>query len=287
MLFVSLALLGCEPPQAGNAATKDEAAPSSPKQAADTDRERFTGSGVVDLSGLLHKTPDEVEALLGKPTDTGKQRISCVRFVPERVFFACEQEARFYAHPKLERIGMFDDSLEEQARSIFSGTRTAAPMFRSSFCGAHSTMYVIDAFADIYACWERTGDPKLRIGYIEESGAVMMDRFVLERWRGRGEQPRAQETGALFASFGLRKEDLIGRQVGLSTADPAHTQSLCRSALTGAVHSFVISRGGRSFAVTIAPVRSAGPHITHGLLFAFDQTSRMRAEQEIASFSLE
>lgn len=88
-------------------------------------------------------------------------------------------------HPKLERIGMFDDSLEEQARSIFSGTRTAAPMFRSSFCGAHSTMYVIDAFADIYACWERTGDPKLRIGYIEESGAVMMDRFVLERWRGR------------------------------------------------------------------------------------------------------
>lgn len=104
MVLVSLALLGCEPPQAGNAATKDEAAPSSPEQAADTDRERFTGSGVVDLSGLLHKTPDEVEALLGKPTDTGKQRISCVRFVPERVFFACEQEARFYAHPKLERI---------------------------------------------------------------------------------------------------------------------------------------------------------------------------------------
>ena len=28
--LVSLALLGCEPPQAGNAATKDEAAPSSP-----------------------------------------------------------------------------------------------------------------------------------------------------------------------------------------------------------------------------------------------------------------
>lgn len=93
-----------------------------------------------------------------------------------------ELEAQY---PKLERIGMFDDSLEDQARSIFAGTRAATPMFRSSFCGAHSTMYVIDAFADIYACWERTGDPKLRIGHIEESGDVMMDRAVLERWRGR------------------------------------------------------------------------------------------------------
>lgn len=104
MLFVALALLGCgEPPNAGSA-TKGEAGPSSPKQAGDTDHERFTGKGVVDLAALIHKKPDEVEAVLGKPTDTGKQRISCVRFVPERVFFACEQEARFYAHPELERI---------------------------------------------------------------------------------------------------------------------------------------------------------------------------------------
>lgn len=112
MLLVALALLGCgEPPNAGSA-TKGEAEPSSPKQSGDTDQERFTGSGVVDLSALIHKKPDEVEALLGKPTDSGKQRISCVRFVPERVFFACEQEARFYAHPKLDRIVVeFEDGV--------------------------------------------------------------------------------------------------------------------------------------------------------------------------------
>ena len=97
--------LACEPasaPGAGKEAAKEptkKAEPANP-----TDSSRFTGKGLVDLSKLLHQSPETVEALLGKPTETGSQRISCVRFVPERVFFACQQEARFYAHPELERI---------------------------------------------------------------------------------------------------------------------------------------------------------------------------------------
>lgn len=89
--------------------------------------------------------------------------------------------------PRLARVGVTDDAMKHQARAIFdrAGEGRAHPGFRAAFCGANATMYVIDAFADIYACWERTGDPGLRIGHIEESGAVLMNRAVLERWRRR------------------------------------------------------------------------------------------------------
>ncbi len=90
-------------------------------------------------------------------------------------------------HPRLGRVGMTDDAIHRRAREIFdsNGQGRAHPGFRSAFCGAHTTMYVIDAFADIYACWERTGDPSLRIGHIAESGTVLMNRAVLDRWRRR------------------------------------------------------------------------------------------------------
>lgn len=113
MLLVVLPLLGaCEPPSADSAESKGQADKATPKPTGDTDLDRFTGKGVVDLSALIHKSPEQVEALLGKPTESGKQRISCVRFVPERTFFACEQEARFYAHPQLDRIVVeYEDGL--------------------------------------------------------------------------------------------------------------------------------------------------------------------------------
>ncbi len=114
LITVLLSLAACSEPSAPSAAgdtnkseskSKDEpgtgtgsATPAQPGNG------RFTGEGIVDLGKLLHRTPEQVEAVLGKPSDTGMQRISCVRFVPERVFFACEQEARFYPFAKLERI---------------------------------------------------------------------------------------------------------------------------------------------------------------------------------------
>ncbi len=71
---------------------------------------RVFASEFIDLGKIANKSPDEVDALLGEPTQTGSDRISCVRFVPERVFFACEQEIRLYAHPQFESIRVeFED----------------------------------------------------------------------------------------------------------------------------------------------------------------------------------
>jgi uncharacterized protein len=88
-------------------------------------------------------------------------------------------------HPSVRRIGGSDDALLERARQLFEQRSDPMPRFRSNFCGAHGSMYVIDAFGDIYACWERTGDPTLRIGSIDPSGTVFMNRALLENWRSR------------------------------------------------------------------------------------------------------
>lgn len=64
----------------------------------------------INLAALINKTPAEVDATLGEPTDTGSDRVSCVRFVPERVFFACEQTIHVYAHEQFEQIRVeFED----------------------------------------------------------------------------------------------------------------------------------------------------------------------------------
>jgi uncharacterized protein len=88
-------------------------------------------------------------------------------------------------HPSVQRIGGGDDSLLGKARQIFDGRADPMTGFRSSFCSAHTSMYVIDLFGDLYACWERTGDPSLRIGAIEPSGEVRMSRAIMDMWRSR------------------------------------------------------------------------------------------------------
>jgi uncharacterized protein len=87
-------------------------------------------------------------------------------------------------HPSVSQIGFTDDSLQFKARQIFD-QKAQSTGFSTAFCGAHTTMYVLDAFGDIYACWERTGDPRVRIGHITESGEVLMSRTHLHTWRGR------------------------------------------------------------------------------------------------------
>ncbi|WP_146158041.1 hypothetical protein [Enhygromyxa salina] len=65
---------------------------------------------LINLNALVNKTVEEVDAVLGPPKDVGTDRISCVRFLPERVFFACEQEIRVYEHPQFEQIRIeFED----------------------------------------------------------------------------------------------------------------------------------------------------------------------------------
>ncbi len=59
------------------------------------------------------------------------------------------------------------------------------PSLRPSFCSAHDRMYIFDPFGDIYACWERTVDPDVRIGRVLPEGGVEMKEDQSELWRSR------------------------------------------------------------------------------------------------------
>lgn len=87
-------------------------------------------------------------------------------------------------HPVVANIIRPTDAIKLQARHVFDSTRQR-PDLRESFCGAHNGMFVFDAFGDIYACWERTGDPKVRLGAINADGTIRLNRPVHNMWRSR------------------------------------------------------------------------------------------------------
>jgi uncharacterized protein len=87
--------------------------------------------------------------------------------------------------PAMALIATPDDGLLQRTRMLFEKRGDPLPLLRSSFCGAHTTMYVIDPFADIYACWERTGEPATRIGAIAEDGEVRINSALFNTWRRR------------------------------------------------------------------------------------------------------
>lgn len=88
-------------------------------------------------------------------------------------------------HPQLAVIGRPDDSLKNTARTIFNDQSVESLTYRESFCSAHTGMYIFDAFAHIYACWERTGDAKIRIGDIDAEGHLTLKGATHEMWRSR------------------------------------------------------------------------------------------------------
>jgi uncharacterized protein len=86
-------------------------------------------------------------------------------------------------HPVMKIIRRPDDQLRSRVLSIFmSGDH---PGLQPTFCGAHKGMYVIDKFGDLYACWERTGNAKIRIGRILPDCTVEMNESTTSMWRGR------------------------------------------------------------------------------------------------------
>lgn len=72
-------------------------APAKPAAAEDGPAERRAEKGYatvrdgvpLPLTSLLGHPPPDVQARLGEPTGKGMQRSTCVRFVPERVWFDC------------------------------------------------------------------------------------------------------------------------------------------------------------------------------------------------------
>jgi len=81
------------------------------------------------------------------------------------------------SHPEMAVIHGPNDELKSRLRRIM---RKGDPWreFRASYCGAHTSMYTFDPFGDIYACWERTGDPSIRIGTIDEQGEVHLQHSL-------------------------------------------------------------------------------------------------------------
>jgi uncharacterized protein len=85
----------------------------------------------------------------------------------------------------MQLISRPDDWMISKARKIFDTQSNSFPSYRASYCGAHNKMYVFDAFGDIYACWEKTGDPKVRIGHVTEQSEVIFNEELTKSWRGR------------------------------------------------------------------------------------------------------
>ena len=85
-------------------------------------------------------------------------------------------------YPVMAVIEPKDSDIRRRARSVFGGAHAS---MQTTFCSAHSGMYVIDRFGDMYACWERTGNSKTRIGRINEDSSVEVNEPFASMWRGR------------------------------------------------------------------------------------------------------
>jgi len=88
-------------------------------------------------------------------------------------------------HPEVVTVSRPDEGLRARARSIFDTGGEILPSLRPSFCGAHDRMYIFDPFGDIYSCWERTGDPKIRTGRVLPDGEVELREDQIATWHGR------------------------------------------------------------------------------------------------------
>lgn len=87
--------------------------------------------------------------------------------------------------PLIQIVEKPDSALERAMTTRFRAPAPTMPSLHSTYCSAHSTMYVFDAFADIYACWEKTGDRSIRLGYIDEMGQLQINAEINELWRSR------------------------------------------------------------------------------------------------------
>lgn len=88
-------------------------------------------------------------------------------------------------YPEMRVFRRPDSGMKFRARQIFTQQLDPTPGFKTGFCSAHDRMYIFDAFADIYACWERTGDHRIRIGSVRDNGEIESNAPYLTMWRSR------------------------------------------------------------------------------------------------------
>lgn len=141
VLALSLGCLACSPQKgdsgaeggkAGSDEKKADAKKSDAKKAdekkgdtkkADTKKSdqpmgKVAETAPIPIGELLGKSTEEVEKTLGEATEKSSSRISCVRFLPDRVFFSCEEELRRYEDKTGTATGIAVDYEDGVAASI-------------------------------------------------------------------------------------------------------------------------------------------------------------------------
>ncbi|HEY1536500.1 MAG TPA: diguanylate cyclase [Polyangiaceae bacterium] len=88
---------------------------------------------------------------------------------------------------------------------------------------------------------------------------------------------------ALLASVGFPRQALVGKVLA-EVAAPEHLAAIelrYRAALAGETQSFETTRGERTYAINIVPVRDAQGEVSSGMTLVYDVTSHKRAEQAL------
>ena len=88
-------------------------------------------------------------------------------------------------HPEMAVFREQDSAMKVKARQMMNGAVEPVNVLKAGFCSAHDRMYILDAFADVYACWERTGDTRIRIGHVSEAGEYIPNDGMQTQWRSR------------------------------------------------------------------------------------------------------
>ncbi len=96
-----------------------------------------------------------------------------------------EMEKLKQDYPDVKIVGRPDDALRNKARMMFKEPGSEVFSLKPVFCTAHNRMYIFDAFGDIYACWEKTGDKRIRIGHLTDEGEVKLNAPLNIEWRTR------------------------------------------------------------------------------------------------------
>lgn len=129
-IVCALGVLACSQPAADKPAPakaepgKQEAAPRpEPSTTPATVREDVP----LPLPSLLGQSVQVVQSRLGEPPGKGMARTSCVRFVPERVWFRCQYATQRYADPTGTFAGVAVEYEDGVATSLgFEGWKKGA-----------------------------------------------------------------------------------------------------------------------------------------------------------------
>lgn len=134
-----------------------------------------------EIRGWRHNPRFSVYTAPIRPVNSNVDRQTTMTMLElDQVLLEMQRES-----PALSIFERPDDGIKKRVQKVFGRRDSEVMTSQESFCGAHTSMYLFDAFADIYTCWERTGDPSVRIGRIKEDGTVEMNVVVNNLWRSR------------------------------------------------------------------------------------------------------